>query len=160
HPARFVMMHLIADDDPGLMILPLNRLVRGVGARAVSELVDRLGGDFEVTRLDGQTSDDLDTALGRLRAGGEHGQAVLLGPAEGSALVLLTLPAGAALPAAGPSDRDPSWQTLDVVLVDSTIIRPLLASQSLHAENAIDYVQDAHETVQQAERGETGDVAV
>src|ERR1044072_10041448 len=51
HPARFLMMHLIADDDPGLMILPLNRLVLGVGTEAVSELVERLARDCAVARL-------------------------------------------------------------------------------------------------------------
>jgi uncharacterized protein (DUF1015 family) len=160
HPARFVMMHLIADDDPGLVILPLHRLVQGVGTQEVSALVDRLGSDFEVALLDGQTSDDLDAALAELRARGEHGQAVLIRPPECPELVLLTRPAGTPLPAAIPSDRDPSWQALDVVLVDYTIVRPLLASQSLHAEDAISYTRDAHDALQQVLRGETADVAV
>ena len=160
HPARFVMMHLIADDDPGLVILPLHRLVRGVGTQEVSELVDQLGSDFEVTLLDGQTTDDLDAAMAQLRTRGDRGQAVILRPPECPELVLLTRPPGAAPPAAIPGDRDPSWQTLDVVLVDYTIVRPLLAAQSLHAEDAISYTRDAYDAVQQVLLGETADVAV
>jgi uncharacterized protein (DUF1015 family) len=159
HPARFVMMHLIADDDPGLMILPLHRLVRGFGSKEVSDLVDRLRDDFEVTIREARTTEALGAALAELRALGERGQAVGLWPPENSDLVLLTRPAGAAPPASIPSDRDASWQALDVVLVDHTIVRPLLEAQSLHAEDAITYTRDAHDAIQQV-RGGAADLAV
>ena len=159
HPACFVMMHLIADDDPGLVILPLHRLVSGLGTPEFWALVDRLGSDFEVSLLDGKTADDLDAALAQLRTAGERGQAVGLYPPEDSEFVLLTRPAGAALPAAVPSDHDGSWQSLDVVLVDHTIVQPLLTEHGLHAEDAVSYTRDAHDAIQQVRSG-VADVAV
>jgi uncharacterized protein (DUF1015 family) len=160
HPARFVMMHLIADDDPGLVILPLHRLVSGFGSPEFSALVDRLDGDYAVTTFPEVLTDELlDSALAELRSRGEQGQAVGLFPPEDSEVVLLTRPRGAPPPASLPSDRDPSWQSLDVVLVDFTIIRPLLAEHGLHAEDAIVYTRDAHDAVRQVRSG-TSDLAV
>jgi uncharacterized protein (DUF1015 family) len=159
HPARFVMMHLVADDDPGLVILPLHRLVSGVGRRAVSGLVDRLGRDFEVAILPGLTAGDLDHALAELRRRGENGQALALFPPEDSEVVLLTRPAGAGPLPALPADRDASWQALDVVLADYAIVRPLLAEHGLHAEDAITYIRDAHAAVARVRSG-SADLAI
>jgi uncharacterized protein (DUF1015 family) len=160
HPARFVMMHLIADVDPGLVILPLHRLVSGVEKSDVAGLVDRLGNDFSVEARRGVVDDaDLDAALSELRARGEGGQAVGLFRSGTSEVDLLTRPAGASPPSALPSDRDASWQALDVVLVDFAIVRPLLAARSLHAEDAITYIRDAHEAVAQVRSG-SADLAI
>ena len=40
-----------------------------------------------------------------------------------------------------------------MVLVDFTIVRPLLAARSLHAEDAISYVRDAHTAVTKVRTG-------
>jgi uncharacterized protein (DUF1015 family) len=158
HPARFVMMHLIAADDPGLVILPLHRLVKGASRQDIAALVERLRGDFEVEIREAPDDDRLDAVLAELRVRGERGQAVALVTA-GSQLVLLTRPAGAPPPSAIPGDRDPSWQALDVVLVDFTIVRPLLAAGGLHAEDAIAYTRDARDAVDQVRSG-AADLAV
>jgi uncharacterized protein (DUF1015 family) len=88
-----------------------------------------------------------------LRARGEHGQALALFPPEDSEVVVLTRPADAPLPAAIPADHDISWQSLDVVLLDYTIVRPLLAAHNLHAEDAIAYTRDAEDAIRQVRSG-------
>ena len=153
HPARFVMMHLVAADDPGLVILPLHRLVKGVGAEAIPELVERLGGDFEVAIRPAGTPRELDAVLAELRSGAQRGQSVGLVRAGKSEVIVLTRPAGAAPPPAIPADRDASWRALDVVLVDFTIVRPLLAARSLHAEDAVSFTRNAHDAVEQVRSG-------
>jgi uncharacterized protein (DUF1015 family) len=45
-PARFVLAHLVADDDPGLAILPTHRLVRELGELDQVELEAELGSDW------------------------------------------------------------------------------------------------------------------
>ena len=155
HPARSVMMHLIAEDDPGLVILPLHRLISGIGPDAVGPLVDGMRGTFEIET---RPSEPLAAALTALQERGSHGQALALVPRSGD-IVLLTRPHGAPFPAAIPADRDVSWQALDVVLLDHTIVRPLLAAHQLHAEDAISYVRDAEEAVRQVQNG-TADLAV
>jgi uncharacterized protein (DUF1015 family) len=159
HPARFVMMHLIADDDPGLVILPLHRLVTGFGTPEFWKLVDQLQSDFDVEIREGKTAEQIDAALAELRVRGEQGQALALYPPEDSEIVFLTRPAAAAPLSTIPGDRDRSWQDLDVVLLDYAIVRPLLEAYSLHAEDAIVYTRDAHDAVQQVRRG-AADLAV
>jgi uncharacterized protein (DUF1015 family) len=159
HPARFVMMHLIADDDPGLVILPLHRLVKDVTTSDLARLLDQLRADFAIEIRQTPDAASLDAALAELQTRGERGQAVGLCSSERSEIVLLTREPGAALPAAIPADRDASWQSLDVVLVDFTIVRPLLTARSLHAEDAITYVRDADNAVEQVRSG-AADLAV
>jgi uncharacterized protein (DUF1015 family) len=158
HPARFVMMHLIADDDPGLVILPLHRLVTGVPADSATELVERLRGDFDVDVRPNGGNERFDAALDALRERGVRGQAVALLPHNGESVFILSRPAGAPLDVI-PRERDVSWRSLDVVLVDYAIVRPLLAAQSLHAEDAIVYTRDAHDAVAQV-KGGAADLAV
>jgi uncharacterized protein (DUF1015 family) len=159
HPARFVMMHLIADDDPGLVILPLHRLVSGVPADSATELVERLRVDFEVDAYPNSRPEQVETALDALRGRGEAGQAVALLPRNGDTVYILSRPAGAPLGVI-PSERDVSWRSLDVVLVDYAIVRPLLAAHLLHAEDAIGYTRDAHEALTSVKLNGGADLAV
>ena len=158
HPARFVMMHLIADDDPGLVILPLHRLVSGVPADSATALVEQLRGDFEIDERQNRSADAFASALAELRERGGRGQAVVLLPTGGDPLYVLSRSSAAPL-AAIPADRDVSWRSLDVVLVDTAIVQPLLASQLLHAEDAIGYTRDADDAVHQVRSG-AADLAV
>lgn len=159
HPARFVMMHLIAEDDPGLVILPLHRLVTGVGADDVRALVDRLRSTFEVAEVVTATPDQCASLLAALDARGSAGQAVALIAGDATRAFLLTRSATAPVLPEIPADRASSWQALDVVLVDATIVRPLLAARQLHAEDAIAYTRDAHEALARVRSG-AADLAV
>jgi uncharacterized protein (DUF1015 family) len=159
HPARFVMMHLIAADDPGLVILPLHRLVKGVSEADVSALIGRLGGDFDIAVRELGSDAALAGVLADLESLGRRGQAVGLVPPGGSRVILLSRLRGAAPLAVLPSDRDASWQALDVVLVDAAIVQPLLAARALHAEDAISYTRDAADAVAQVRSG-AADLAV
>jgi uncharacterized protein (DUF1015 family) len=153
------MMHLIADDDPGLMILPLHRLVKGVLSESASALVERLRGDFEVQERTNRSAEQLTAALAEVRERGAQGQAVAMLPTGGDPLYLLSRPAGASPLATIPADRDLSWRSLDVVLVDAAIVQPLLAEQSLHAEDAISYTRNAQDALQQVRSG-AADLAI
>lgn len=160
HPARFVMMHLIAEDDPGLVILPLHRLISGLGSEEFWKLVDSLDTEFlvDVPFVIGP-DEEIQGVLPELRARSERGSALALFPPEDSQVVMLSRSADAPIPAAVPTDRDLSWRSLDVVLLDYTIVRPLLAAHQLHAEDAIAYTRDAEDAVRQVRSG-AYDIAV
>jgi uncharacterized protein (DUF1015 family) len=53
HPANFVMTMLVGMSDPGMIVLPTHRLLRGTTRFAASEIVSRLGDAFECTLIDG-----------------------------------------------------------------------------------------------------------
>jgi uncharacterized protein (DUF1015 family) len=77
----------------------------------------------------------------------------------GREIVVLTRPSNRPLPAAIDRQRDPSWQALDVVLVESTIVEPVLHAANLHAEDSLSYVRDARDAVERVRSGEA-DLAI
>lgn len=154
HPARFVLMHLIAEDDPGLVILPLHRLLRGLGSVDRADLLDRLRAELDVQERPASAATSAEELSAVLAERGASGQALgLYGPTPGT-YALLTRPTGAPLPAGIPRDRDPSWQGLDVVLVDATIVRPIIEARGLHAEDVLEYTRDARDAAERVNAGE------
>ncbi len=50
-PARFGLMMLVGMSDPGLVVQPTHRLIRGCGAITASDLVKRLGNHFDIIEV-------------------------------------------------------------------------------------------------------------
>ena len=48
HPANFVLMHCVAMEDPGLIVLPTHRLFRGVPQLTADQLAAKLGDCFTI----------------------------------------------------------------------------------------------------------------
>jgi uncharacterized protein (DUF1015 family) len=144
----FVMMHLIAEDDPGLVILPTHRLLGGLLGLDAAEIEDRLSPDFHLEYYpvwDDAPPEQIDAFVAQVRAQGDVDRAIGIYGPDPEIFAVATLRKRNALPPSVPADRDPGWQGLDVVLADEAIVRPLLAERSLAAEDAIDYTRDAHE---------------
>lgn len=153
-PASFVMMHLIAADDPGLVILPIHRLLRGLDGLDLAGFETSLR-DFRVERFSvspDASAEQLEGYVAELAARGHAGPA--LGIYGRDRVFRIVTPSGTGVPASVPQDRDPSWQSLDVVLAEAAVIHPLLAERGLAAENAIDYTRDAREAFAAVEGGE------
>jgi uncharacterized protein (DUF1015 family) len=53
HPANFVMTMLVGMSDPGMIVLPTHRLLRGTPNFSSSEIIEKLAGTFECEVLDG-----------------------------------------------------------------------------------------------------------
>jgi len=51
HPANYVMMHLTAMEDPGMVILPAHRLLKEVPADSRKNLLDKAPDFFQVERI-------------------------------------------------------------------------------------------------------------
>ena len=64
-PHRYVLMCLVALQDPGLTVFPTHRLVRGLRPEQHEQLADALRRDFEIAEIAPE-----DLAPGRLRAAG------------------------------------------------------------------------------------------
>lgn len=146
-PANFVLMALTATTDPGLLILPIHRLVRPRTQPA--DLVAALAYAFaveEVGALDSPTAvEALLRALEERRAATAFGAAGLL-PGR---LHLLTLRARAAVEASMPSGHAPAWRALDVNVLQYGVLEPLLGidAAALTAGEHVQFTEDAAEAL-------------
>ena len=140
---NFVMMELVDFADPGLVILPAHRLVRGMSKAALAELAARLNSFFEVEELP-IGKDDIWGQIDGLLSGGEPGEVrlVLLGLSEGNLLRLRLRDfngAGRMM----PHFHSELYKRLDVDIVDGVIPRePGESGQSV-----ISYSYDGQEAV-------------
>ncbi len=118
---NFVMMELVDFADPGLVILPAHRLVRGMSKAALSELAARLNSFFEVEELPVGKADAWGQINGLL-SGGDSGEVklVLLGLVEGRLLQLRLRDFNAA-DQMMPHFHSELYKRLDVDIVDSVI---------------------------------------
>ncbi|TES84450.1 MAG: DUF1015 domain-containing protein [Dehalococcoidia bacterium] len=118
---NFVMMELVDFADPGLVILPAHRLVRGMSKAALSELAARLQSFFEVEELPVGKADAWGQINGLL-SGGDSSEVklVLLGLVEGRLLQLRLRDFNAA-DQMMPHFHSELYKRLDVDIVDSVI---------------------------------------
>ncbi|MBA2447660.1 MAG: DUF1015 domain-containing protein [Chloroflexi bacterium] len=146
--AGYVMMHLVAQDDPGLVILPIHRLLRGLDWLDAAELEERLSVEFHPEYFPlwpDAPPEQVDAYVAQLESQGQADRVIGMYGPDPDIFAVVSLRDRRGSPASVPVDRDPSWQELDVVLADEAVIRPLLAEGGLQAEDAIDYTRDAHE---------------
>lgn len=113
-PFDYVMMTLVAFDDPGLVILPTHRLVRRLPADAIAHFRDRCDAHFTVDALAAP-----DQFFAALAACGRRALGVALGGQAG--FLLLTLRDPASLAAAMP-DTPAAVRELEVALLHTLIL--------------------------------------
>ena len=129
---RWVLACLVAEDDPGLVVLPAHRLVQD--AKPPPDLLARLEELYAVERLAGDLADLADpsntAAVTRLWEQVQAGAATpgtfgLVG-LDAASLHLLRARSPAALDAAMPREWSAASRSLDVLLLTETILGPLL----------------------------------
>jgi len=144
--AAAVLMAVSAADDPGLLILPIHRLVRP--RRPVDELETRLAEVFDLEDagpLDEATVRALES---RLSASASALTLGALGVRPGRVL-LLHLRDRAAVEARMPSERSTAWKALSVNVLQFGILEPLLGidADALAAGEHVEFTEDAAEAL-------------
>jgi uncharacterized protein (DUF1015 family) len=150
-PENFVLAAITPVDDPGLMLLPIHRLVRP--ANIAADILAQLGRFFHIEDTTPKSYDGtaLLRLLARVSAAGNNGTAFgALGLDEGR-LHLLTLTDTAAVRALMPA-RSKVWQSLDVAVLEYAVLRATLGIASSAAE-AIEYTHDASHALREVESG-------
>lgn len=155
---NFVMMALVDEGDPGLLVLPLHRLVRSPGSEDPDKLRERLNALFYISEV--QSSDStLDGAvldwLNMLEERGKKETALgVYGLGRGS-LCLLVPRDRAALESTMPSHHSSSWRRLDVSLLHWTILRGIMEIDTAAKESEhLGYTPDALEAIRRVHSGE------
>ncbi|MGE5618986.1 MAG: DUF1015 domain-containing protein [Sphingomonadaceae bacterium] len=151
-PYNFGMMLLVDARDPGLVVLPTHRMVRGVDPALLGMLEGALSGSFEIERVPVDGADAATIARELLRRVSDLGQQ---GPAlgfyrsdPGGAVVLrLRDPEKAMASRSGP--------LLDVDVLQDLLLAPLLGigPEQLSAGTHVTYSRDAVEAVGAVEKG-------
>lgn len=153
---NFILAHLVAEDDPGLAILPTHRLVRDLGRLDQVELEADLGADWHGEYFpiwQDVPPEQLKALLQQLHNEGETERVVgLFGP-DTSIFAILILRNKQLLHQRAP-DRSEPWHALDVALLDEGLLKPLLEQAGADRERAVAYERDPYAALQAVLRGE------
>jgi uncharacterized protein (DUF1015 family) len=143
---NFVMMTLVAFSDPGLLILPPHRLIRGLSRATLTRLTADLRSFFGVEELPLSTPgvwQQVDELLG-----GDPGEVRLLvfGATEGS-LLLLRLRDPAAASRLMPYFHSERYKKLNVSVLDHVILEKLLGVGGGREEASLGYTYSREDAV-------------
>ncbi len=161
---EFALMMLVALDDPGMVLLPTHRLVRGLD-RPLGEVRDQLARHFTLAPLTLPADDaGAGSAVERALAdAGRVGHAFALVERDGS--WLLRPRADVDWRVLLPADRSAAWRGLDVVVLDTLAIREVCGiraeTEAAHADatshgvaDRLTYVSDVADAVRAVRSGE------
>lgn len=150
HPANFVLGMCVSMSDPGMVILPTDRLFRGLPAMTSADLVEKLGSFFQ-TNLAGQGPNAAHTVWESIELDGEQGVLGFYTTADQQWVLARITDAGRRRMAEVGSDHGPDWQQLGVSILHRLVIETLLnATQLPKAE----YVHLVDEVVEWLQRGD------
>ncbi len=146
-PENFLLMAVTSAANPGLLILPIHRIVRPKLVPA--DLRERLLGTFSVEELPGDptSKEAQDAALARI-AGAASTAFVVCGLLP-DRLALLTLRDRAAVEARMPAERSAAWKALDVNVLQYGVLDAALGIgiADITAGGAVEFTEDAEEAV-------------
>ncbi len=143
---RYILMCLVALEDPGLTVFPTHRLVRGLDDARREALEQALARDFEITDV---SPGELTPAPGR-------------GPLEiglldqgGARARLLRLKDQAIADAALP-DRSPAYRELDTGVLETLILKNTLgfSDDDISHFNGMFYARDSEEAIAMVASGD------
>ncbi len=147
----FVMMTLVDFADPGLLILPPHRLVRGLGRSALDELKAKLAGVFETDEVPYTGPDTL--AEVDKTAGDASVRLVVFGLSKDKVTVLrLADPAKVA--SMMPYFHSDLYRRLEVSVIDHVILENLLGLTREREKTSLAYCYDRQDAVNRVLDGE------
>ena len=152
-PYDFVLMSLVDINDPGLIILPAHRLVRGMLPSAIESLKAGLETCFSVKELALDKTDTLSQINGLLAEDKDEVKLLLYGWKR-EKLLLLTLRDFAMVRPMMPYFHSDIYQKLDVSIVDHVILEELLGLTHEMAGVFLDYANDALEAIRRVREQE------
>lgn len=156
---NWVMMMCVSTSDDGLIVLPTHRIIKNVGAQAVSQLVDALEKHFEVELI--ATESDAATQAKELMAKVDATSArPRLGAHIDGQSYLLTLREGELHLQNMDAERSAAYNNLDVSVLHKLILENELGidAAKLAAGTHVVYTIDAAEAIDKVNHGQ-GDIA-
>lgn len=147
HEANFVLFALVARTDPGLLVLPTHRVVRGLDASFTFKALRKaLQKDFDLKKIDPPS--DLSDADAFLEPYGPGSLALL----AGEEVWIATPSRPEAMTEAAPEQCD-AWRALDVAVLHKLVIEKGLAPWGPKEHN-VEYTPDGNAAWQAARSGD------
>ena len=174
-PANFTLMSLTAVDDPGLVVLPTHRIIRGVESKRIAYLHDALTSNFDVSELPGyqlqgptSTFSDADWSTGLLTItdsdrGSDEQPAVFVLAIRHRENPQVTYrvrlrPEGRAAMEAAYPEASAAWRQLDVAVLHELILNQALgiSDAQVQAGEHVTYTRDAPAALEAVREGRDG----
>ncbi len=148
--ADSVMMMLVDMEDPGLVVFPTHRLIRGLSGFSSATLRRECGEWFEISPRQGR--EDTEKALDGSYAAGRHA----FGFFDGVSWSTLLLKDESVMDRLLP-EKSPAYRHLDVSILHTLILEQLLGidKENMAAQKNLTYTRSAQEAERSVETGES-----
>ena len=155
-PFNYIMMTLFKLEDPGVMILPTYRLVKGLDKLSGEGLKNLLLPYFEISEVDWPDTSDkskLEEVQNKI-LNGSHAFAAYV--SQFTKFFIFNLKSEDLLEKEITEDRSKEWKRLDVAILHSLIIDKLqaLSSEPFSLENNVSYIRNLDQGIEKVEQGE------
>ena len=146
---NFVMMSLVDTADPGLLILPTHRLIKGISSENVRTLPRKLEEYFNIERFD-LAYDDW-RQIEPLMA--EDSSRFFIYGLNGDELLSLSVKDQAQIESLMPQGHTTTYRGMDVSVVDHVVLEKLISMNPMDEER-VAYDHDRNSTVSRVQSGE------
>ncbi|MCG8650859.1 MAG: DUF1015 domain-containing protein, partial [Pirellulales bacterium] len=144
HPANFVMTMLVGMSDPGMIVLPTHRLLRGTPKFSSDEIMQRLEGCFECRKIDGGV-DAAQAAWAQMELADRQGLMALYASTDNTWVLCEAADGAGERMKALAGNQSEDWRGLGVSLLHRLVIDELLGCQG-HPKPT--YVHEVSETIE------------
>jgi uncharacterized protein (DUF1015 family) len=153
-----ILASITSAEDPGLVALPTHRLVSGLDASLTLEEAETRWSDaFHIEYYplwDNAPAEQIDALLRQLASSGRAGPSFgVYGLGQLDLFGILELRGHTPPPGSLPAERSEAWKSLDVSLLHTLLVDPLVAETGRPREAALRFTRDAHEAVGEVRAG-------
>ncbi len=152
-PYDFVMMTMVEFNDPGLVILPAHRMVRGMSPSTLNDLGVKLPVFFTMEEIPFNSADVWQRVDKALAEPTNEARIVQFGPTRDK-LIILTLRNFAAASRMMPGSHSEVYKKLDVSMLDHVILEKLLGITREHEDAFLTFSYDKRDAVNTVLSGE------
>jgi len=150
HPANYVLMHCVAMEDPGLIVLPTHRLLRGLPDWSAEDLAERLSPAFAVETVAHGPEAAADVWR-MLEQAAQKGSLGLFTRKDRTWSIASIRAEGWEMMDRAADDHAPEWRRLDVAILHRLVLQRLLGIEELPEPKYVHLVAEVVEGLRSGE---------
>lgn len=152
---NYIMMTLFRLDDPGLVILPTYRLIKGLDKLSEEALKNLLDPYFEISEIDWTDTSDKSALVEAQKRVSSKSFTFAAYIAQLKKFLIFQLRSENILESEISEKKSKEWKSLDVAILHSLIIDKLeaLSSGPFSQENSVSYIRKLDEGVEKVKQG-------